>query len=707
MTVRVRFEVEFHGPFRVSTGVAAAGFDSVGDPSCPVPASVLKGSARHSAEYVLGIDRRHLESIFGSERSASNWEWSDLEFAGPIEFSASASVAIDPSTGTSAMRALRFSQDMWYAGEASFMVESHLSGAELELEALLLCAAHHSVRSLGENRNRGLGWVSIRTIELSGVSSASGGDVSSSAFIDRLVAAVTSARVIISSPGNEFRQSPRPHAPVALTASDSDLVTSKCTLITITVESLSPLYLGDSPQVGNHRSSAKFISGSTLRGALARRWFDAHDDEMVDRKLFTELFDRAVRWPALHPQETIRVPLSVQRCKYRPTPKCFSTAIDVAFQIDDFDIGEANARCSECDGPLELVKGELIARDEASNVARMSRTSVSLDRDEVAADGNLFTRDGISKGTVLVGTATAISATLSGAAIEWIEGLKGTMLRVGGRRSIAGSVRITDVTVSGQDVGGIPAGSDVALRLHSGAIVVDEFGSNSLHAADILRLSALDADLRGRAFLRPISVGGWNMLTGTARPVDTAVAPGSTIVVRLRRDHTPEELADLRRRGIGTRQPEGFGDVLLELNPWRMPESETPHLSATRTSADPIERVLRASCRQLVDQCRLIASAADLSNDLDRRRAADEELDWIVGRLREHALQLRRTSNAAGIDVAELESLSRIRSMDAELRVRLVDVVSDRVTHGEISQVAVLVRDLMLTRAREVERGTD
>ena len=51
------------------------------------------------------------------------------------------------------------------------------------------------------------------------------------------------------------------------------------------------------------------------------------------------------------------------------------------------------------------------------------------------------------------------------------------------------------------------------------------------------------------------------MASGLPKPVELAVAPGSTYLLETEREVTDEALAGLGRRGLGLRRHEGFGDL--------------------------------------------------------------------------------------------------------------------------------------------------
>ena len=160
--MRIEFEVEFHGPFRVATGTAARGMDVAVDPKNPVPASSLKGVMRAAAGQ-LGLPEAIIATIYGGSGSASPWAWGDAKFVTSPQLRARARVAIEDGSGVAVHGALWFSEEFW-AARATFEVEqtSFLPPADLQRHALVLRASARAVGAIGSDRRRGFGWVSCK-----------------------------------------------------------------------------------------------------------------------------------------------------------------------------------------------------------------------------------------------------------------------------------------------------------------------------------------------------------------------------------------------------------------------------------------------------------------------------------------------------------------------------------------------------------------
>lgn len=170
--MRLGFTIEFHGPFRVATGRARPGVDIATDPFVPLPGSSLKGLMRASSADVLGLPTSSIDAIYGAESpptgqgpTPSPWSWSDADFGdGEPWVTQRSRVAISGATGVVEKGALVRADELWPAN-ATFTVDlfHHLTEEEKGLHQLLLAAAAKAVRSIGADRNRGFGWVTIES----------------------------------------------------------------------------------------------------------------------------------------------------------------------------------------------------------------------------------------------------------------------------------------------------------------------------------------------------------------------------------------------------------------------------------------------------------------------------------------------------------------------------------------------------------------
>lgn len=176
------FEISFHGPFRVATGRAGDGADSVIDREAPLPASSIKGVMRSAARDLLNLPPHLVEAVFGAAWQPSPWSWSDAAFTGggdatlsdgdgdgdggagaePLRIRARARIQISEATHTVVDGALAVGEEI-LAHRAIFTVRRSgpVPADDLPRYEAVLTAAARAVTALGGDRRRGLGWVSI------------------------------------------------------------------------------------------------------------------------------------------------------------------------------------------------------------------------------------------------------------------------------------------------------------------------------------------------------------------------------------------------------------------------------------------------------------------------------------------------------------------------------------------------------------------
>ncbi|WP_411574812.1 RAMP superfamily CRISPR-associated protein [Streptomyces fradiae] len=164
----MRVTMTFHGPFRVSTGVARPGIDAAVDRRDLLPASSLKGLMRDSAERLLPGLPDLVEHVFGGPWKPTAWAWSSARFPGEPSVKTRARVSLDEETGAAKRDHLLYGEEVW-ARTAEFEVTRHALLPQSPLSeddhlAVLACAAA-GVHSIGSDRRRGLGWVECTTAE--------------------------------------------------------------------------------------------------------------------------------------------------------------------------------------------------------------------------------------------------------------------------------------------------------------------------------------------------------------------------------------------------------------------------------------------------------------------------------------------------------------------------------------------------------------
>jgi CRISPR-associated protein Csx10 len=381
-------------------------------------------------------------------------------------------------------------------------------------------------------------------------------------------------------------------------------------MIELRARALEPLHLTASPEAANATSTLPYVPGSALRGALASHWIVEHGlptQSEANLSTFTDLFEGRIRYRPLTVEGATTEPLSLWRCKYRMEPGCRSHEIDRA---TDPDPAGPPQRCPACDSPMVAAKGR-------TDVATVSRTRTQLSSNETAEDGNLFTREALPAGTELRGWLHTDH--------PWFGELAGRSpitVWIGGRRSIGGRTEL-EVSTGHRPVP--PARDDgyVVVRLVSPGVFVDRFARPSLRfpLGEICRHlgCAQPADGDVASWTRPTRVGGWHLASGLPKPVDLALAPGSTLRFRPPSPVDPAALAELERHGIGLRRAEGLGAVEVNPSPARpVPAEAIPADRGDRTA--PGATLFRQVRHELLP-----------TGDEPHRL-------WVVDQLKEHAL---------------------------------------------------------------------
>ncbi|MGW9307762.1 RAMP superfamily CRISPR-associated protein [Saccharomonospora azurea] len=159
----LEFEVRFHTPFRVSTGHARPGLDAGVDAHRPLPSSSLKGVMRATALRLLEPHTRVVHEVFGSSSIECPWLWHDaVPDNGWHQTRPAARVAVDSHTHAAKPDMLAVTEQIGAETARFTIAQRHpLDKATLQTHRLVLAVAGQATRSLGADRRRGLGWVTI------------------------------------------------------------------------------------------------------------------------------------------------------------------------------------------------------------------------------------------------------------------------------------------------------------------------------------------------------------------------------------------------------------------------------------------------------------------------------------------------------------------------------------------------------------------
>lgn len=163
----MRFDVEFHTPFAISSGRAADGLDHTIDRDVPFPSSALKGLLRAHARHWLGVKQKIVDEVFGTSGRGSDWIFSDVtvhhidmeKLDHGVEPGLWNRVHVDKH-GRAEERALVTGEQCW-AESGEFTISWDGRGDPPTEHTLVLRAAARDVVSIGLNRRRGFGWVTI------------------------------------------------------------------------------------------------------------------------------------------------------------------------------------------------------------------------------------------------------------------------------------------------------------------------------------------------------------------------------------------------------------------------------------------------------------------------------------------------------------------------------------------------------------------
>lgn len=319
----------------------------------------------------------------------------------------------------------------------------------------------------------------------------------------------------------------------------------------VQLETEDTVVVGQGPEVGFLTEGLPYVPGSTLRGALAGLWIREagrypNDPGLpaAERRSFEQIFEGDVRFGPCHVVGGRLEGVSERFLKYRRADDDPSV-IDLALGDEPPHPGYEGGKGGVRNAPMVTVTRTAI--DPTTGAARA---------------GHLFSVRGLEAGTRLAGWIVGEHA--------WLDRLaeRGPVrMRVGAKRSVAGSVvaRIEAQTAPPVDVAA--ASPRVVVRLTSPAIFVDDATRPVIGfpVADLARAAGLTADqvTVEAQYVRPLRVHGWHAAAGLPKPDELAVVQGSTVVLELVTDRRDAALTNLLQHGLGLRRNEGFGFVDL------------------------------------------------------------------------------------------------------------------------------------------------
>jgi CRISPR-associated protein Csx10 len=360
--------------------------------------------------------------------------------------------------------------------------------------------------------------------------------------------------------------------------------------------------------VGNNVESAPYISGSTLRGALASIWLKSRDTDND----FLNLFCRGdITFYGLFPVPTgidggdfyaksydnpsdyfpYRMPLSVFSCKYNPGAGNGGHGyVDASREEFEKDA------CPDCGAPLKQVKAPDFYYWKGTPKKRATAIEQKKElylyhgaerKVKRAKDAALYGYTSISdkEGFIgwLYGKNDHLSHFLSLLFPEKTTkrdelGRPIFRLYMGRGKKRRGYLEVT-MDDPQEGAGFIPPfqwnGNRVVAVLQTPAILYDKwFGARTgIESTDIFGDLAADKNIcinDGGVFSRMILIEGWSGIHRLPRKPDQAIAPGSTFVFTIMSDldeekkkHIEKRLNEVQECGIGERRNEGYGRVLF------------------------------------------------------------------------------------------------------------------------------------------------
>lgn len=318
-------------------------------------------------------------------------------------------------------------------------------------------------------------------------------------------------------------------------------------LAKITVTLAEPVAAGKRLRTDFVQDTYDHLPGTVLRGALAARHLNEAEEVpavVSNSEAFLETFEGEGSFGPLHNEKTLPLPLSVKQHKYALGSRCGTVWWDQVYR------GEEDESCGECRRPLEFSKGE-----PAGSVRWQRRTRPALDEEGVARQGQLFTQNSLDRETRLSGWLHGPALRALSIGEQPID-----VLYFGGRTKHQGAAMLhVDAEAEPEPVE--QNGNTLILRLLGPGVFVDEYGFPSLkpdldELSDQLGVEAVDFE---NCWTRWCEIEGWHAASGLPKPVERAVQPGSTYLIRCAERADEQARKRLMARGIGLRRREGFG----------------------------------------------------------------------------------------------------------------------------------------------------
>lgn len=549
-----------------------------------IPASTLKGIWRHACEaiargqehFVCNSPRAEtmcpeahcvICQIFGAPTLASKIFLSDL--VAETDLAAQSTeirngVTINRQRRTAEEQRLYFTETSLSHAGIAFSGDVTLANQVTEAQIELLKAGLQAIHAIGTGKSRGLGWLNIEQEEKEASETGS---------------------------------------------SIEPALSSAFTELAIEVTLQSPMSAGGRKPTGQAVEAVQYVRGGLIRGALAKAWLAATENGEPDAD-FQQLFlsDEGGIFRNCYPAANV-LPATAVGCK--DFPGFLSEGVSEAHGIFDTLLEQlasehanwlVSPNCPHCDGRVEAQTGFYAQRNDATyerktvNTRLLTRVAINRHR-KVAEEGLLYHLTAIDAAITendtvrLHGSARVPSRLASRVA----ETLQKQVHRLGGGISRGlGSVRvqvqqcehpdtlaqrIRDFNALLQEIAEayrhLPSvamealeGTYFSIDLQADALLTAEDGwqrSMVLTAPMLQQITGCETQVKlVRSCASYDYVSGWNAAWGLPKETALVTRMGSVFVF-----HTPDidawipVLKTLEERGIGNRQEEGFGRILV------------------------------------------------------------------------------------------------------------------------------------------------
>lgn len=354
-------------------------------------------------------------------------------------------------------------------------------------------------------------------------------------------------------------------------------------------------------ETGNHQESSSWLTGSSLRGALAAVW----PRNNLGNEEFLDYFCRGkINFHGLFPIlpgsggkdfqnqdhfRSFRMPFSAFCCKYEPPSGRFGHPL-----VDQTAVDELKKECSRCGAPLKQYRAAPFYYSDDNDSCRPLKpqqatnlyhgTDRNLHR---AHDEALFSRTVIVDGEKFMGWLSGSPSELQSFQEKLKEctgekrdgGWYYLRLRTGRGKKRRGYLDVTMEEVNEDNRAYFPKpklnGNKLVLVLQTPAILRDAWFRPlfRLQAKDVFGELAEQYDIQldeTRIFAGTTLVEGWSGIHCLPRPPEQALAAGSVFpftaknnIPEEERETLEEYLWELQNYGIGERLNEGFGRFLV------------------------------------------------------------------------------------------------------------------------------------------------